>query len=258
MALPHVERLPRDWAHIDFEEIDSTNAEAMRRATAGERGPLWITARRQTRGRGRSGRSWTSADGSLAATLLFRPMCTLSDLPQLSLVAGVATHAAIAGVLPTEARQACRLKWPNDVLIAGAKVSGILVESAIMGTEPVVAIGIGINAGAAPILADRLASGLAEYGSQTASEDMSSRLALAVAHWLDVWRAPRQGFAAVRTGWLERAFSVGEMMTVNAADEHVSGRFAGLNAEGSLLLTDETGTVRRFTFGDVALGGPRV
>lgn len=252
------DRLPAGWAHAHFEEIDSTNAEAMRRAASGEHGPLWITARFQTKGRGRSGRAWTSAEGSLAATLLIEPDCTLPELPQISLVAGVAAHEAITRALPAEAQPLCRLKWPNDVLIDGAKVSGILVESAIMGAKPVVAIGIGINAGAAPALRDRLVSGLADYGSAAASDTMSALLASALAYWLEVWRAPSGGFAAIRTSWLARGFPVGEAMTVHAGDEHVSGRFAGLDAEGNLLLNDEAGTLRRFTFGDVALGAPRV
>ena len=251
-------QLPEGWTHITFDEVDSTNAEAMRRAASGERGPIWITARRQSKGRGRSGRAWASADGSLAATLLFRPDSALADLPQLSLVAGVATHDAIAAVLPAEVRPMCRLKWPNDVLIAGDKTSGILVESAIVGSEPIVAVGIGINTGAAPVLADRFASGLAQHGSVAGSALMSTLLAAALARWLAAWREPQSGFAAVRAAWLERAFPVGESMTVHAGDERAAGHFAGLDAEGSLLLRDEAGTLRRFTFGDVALSAPRV
>lgn len=253
-----ISNLPTGWTHLAFEEIDSTNAEAMRRASAGERGPLWITARQQTKGRGRSGRPWASAEGSLAATLLFQPEGALSDLPQLSLVAGVATHEAIAAALPPETQPLCRLKWPNDVLIDGAKVSGILVESTSLGAAPVVVVGIGINTGAAPVLADRFASGLTQHGSTAASEEMGGLLASALARWLDIWRAPQAGFAAVRTAWLERAFPIGERMTVHAGDERVSGHFAGLDPDGSLLLHDEAGTLRRFTFGDVALGGPNV
>ncbi|MGE0766152.1 MAG: biotin--[acetyl-CoA-carboxylase] ligase [Hyphomicrobiaceae bacterium] len=252
-----IEHLPSGWTHIGFEEIDSTNAEAMRRAASGERRPLWITARRQTRGRGRSGRSWTSVEGSLAATLLFRPSCALCVLPQLSLVAGVATHAAVTAALPQESRHRCGLKWPNDVLIDGAKVSGILVESAVVGTEPAVAIGIGINAGAAPVFADRLASGLAQFGAATATEKMSNLLASALAHWLAIWSGG-DGFEDVRAGWLQRGSSVGDRMTVHAGDVQVMGYFSGLDADGSLLVSDDGGVIRRFTFGDVALGAPRV
>jgi len=83
-------------------------------------------------------------------------------------------------------------------------------------------------------------------------------LASSLARWLGIWRSLNEGFAAVRAAWLARGSSVGEAMTVHAGDEHVSGRFAGLDAEGSLLLSDEAGTLRKFTFGDVALGVPKV
>ena len=253
-----VEHFPSTWLQASFEEIDSTNAEAMRRAVLGERGPLWITARRQTKGRGRSGRTWASAEGSIAATLLFQPGSTLAELPQISLVAGVAAHEAITAALPPDVSSVTRLKWPNDVLIGDAKVCGILVESTILGGEPVVAIGIGINTGAAPELADRLSTGLAQHGAATASERMSVRLAAALARWLDTWRVPVSGFAVVRTAWLERGSSIGEAMSVHAGGERVAGQFAGLDGDGSLLLTDEAGTLRKFTFGDVALGAPKV
>jgi BirA family biotin operon repressor/biotin-[acetyl-CoA-carboxylase] ligase len=87
---------------------------------------------------------------------------------------------------------------------------------------------------------------------------MSALLASALDRWLERWRVPAQGFAAIRAAWLERAHSPGELLTVNAGDGRVSGRFAGLDADGSLLLTDGSGALRRFTFGDVALGAPSV
>jgi len=258
MTVSDVEQFPPSWRRLSFDDIDSTNAEAMRRAVSGERGPLWITARHQTKGRGRSGRAWTSAEGSLAATLLFRPDCTLAELPQISLVAGVAAQDAIAAALPIDVRRQTRLKWPNDVLIDGAKVCGILVESTIFGSDPVAVVGIGINTAAAPKLVDRLSTGLAQHGAATASERMSTLLAAALARWLETWRAPASGFAAVRAAWLERGSRIGEAMSVHAGGAQVAGRFAGLDGDGSLLLTDEAGTLRKFTFGDVALGAPKV
>jgi BirA family biotin operon repressor/biotin-[acetyl-CoA-carboxylase] ligase len=258
VTVSDAEQFPSTWRRASFGEIDSTNAEAMRRAVSGERGPLWITAHRQTKGRGRSGRAWASAEGSVAATLLFRPDCALSELPQISLVAGVAAHDTIAAALPIDARFLARLKWPNDVLIGGAKACGILVESTIFGGEPVVVIGIGINTDAAPKLAGRLSTGLAQHGAATASERMSTLLAATLARWLETWRAPASGFAAIRAAWLDRGSPIGEAMSVHAGGERVSGRFAGLDGDGSLLLTDEAGTLRKFTFGDVALGAPKV
>ena len=248
--------LPAGWRQVAFDEIDSTNAEALRRATAGERGPLWITARHQTRGRGRSGRAWVSADTGIAATLLMSPRGPVSALPGLSLLAGVAAHQAITAMLPDEFRRQARIKWPNDVLIGGAKVSGILVESAICGEAAVVAIGTGINITAPPSVSGRDTTALAEHGAGADPLRMSLGLARALAGWLAIW-ADGAGFAAVRQAWIERAGEVGEPMTVNAT-ERVEGRYAGLDADGGLMLRLASGELRKFSFGDVALGVTRV
>jgi BirA family biotin operon repressor/biotin-[acetyl-CoA-carboxylase] ligase len=155
-ALPPVEIL---------DEIGSTNDEAHRRAAAGARGPLWIATRRQTAGKGRSGRAWAEAGiGNVAATLLFMPGCAPARLSELSLVAGVATYDAVVSALAETGAGRVELKWPNDVLIDGAKVSGILIESANHGTDVVSLIGIGINVASAPPVTDRAVTHLAAHG----------------------------------------------------------------------------------------------
>ncbi|MGE3916689.1 MAG: biotin--[acetyl-CoA-carboxylase] ligase [Hyphomicrobiaceae bacterium] len=248
--------LPVGWKGLAFDEIDSTNSEALRRAGSGERGPLWITARRQTQGRGRSGRVWASADASLAATLLLAPSCAVAALPQLALVAGVAASDAVLAMLPQDARCRVRLKWPNDVLVGGAKVTGILIESSIFGSELVAVIGIGTNVGARPDLGRSDVTSLADNGSTAGAGELSRTLAHALAHWLAVWREGG-GLSEIRDAWLARAGRVGEPMTVNAGGEKVAGVFAGLDEDGALLL-ETGGALRRFTFGDVALGATRV
>jgi BirA family biotin operon repressor/biotin-[acetyl-CoA-carboxylase] ligase len=254
---PSGPRLPTGWAALEFDEIDSTNAEAMRRAAAGERGPMWITARFQSRGRGRSGRTWASAGSSLAATLLFRPGCPVSALAGLSLVAGVAAHDAIVAALPDAGRPHVRLKWPNDVLIGRAKVSGILVESSIVGEDVVAVIGTGVNIARVPEVAGRETTALAEHGSSAGFADMSAGLAEALARWLGVWSDGRD-FQAIREAWRERAGPLGELINVNAGSELVVGRYAGLDDDGGLLLDVGSGAPRKFSFGDVALLSPSV
>ncbi len=224
----------------------------MRRAASGACGPLWITARLQTHGRGRSGRAWASAGQSLAATLMFAPGCPVTALAELSLVAGVAAHDAIAAALPGSARAQVRLKWPNDVLIGRAKVSGILVESSIVGGAAIAVIGTGINIGAVPSVEGRETSALAAHGSTADFAEMSARLANALSVWIGTWDAGR-GFPAVRDAWFARAGALGEPMSVNAGGELVAGRFAGIDDGGALLLDVGSGQPRKFTFGDVAL-----
>jgi BirA family biotin operon repressor/biotin-[acetyl-CoA-carboxylase] ligase len=230
--------------------VDSTNAEAMRRAIAGERGPLWIMADVQTAGRGRAGRSWTSEPGNLQASLLVSLGASVSKAYQLSLVAGIAVFDAI--VQATRASlTGLRLKWPNDILIDGSKVGGILIESSTTSAGLSAVIGIGINIASSPDLPDRPATRLAAYDYTADPQGLLAEIASATATWLAVWDEGA-GFAAVREAWLNRAHPIGERMSINTGSERIAGAFLGLDADGALLL-DSEGNARRFTFGDVSL-----
>ena len=248
---------------VQLDEVDSTNAEALRRAAIGERGPLWLMTRRQTRGRGRSGRSWQSAPGNLAATLLFAPGCPLGILHQLSLLTGVAVHDGISD-LTREASAAAgqlALKWPNDILVDGAKLGGILIESTTFGATTVAAIGIGVNVASAPIIGDRASACLAELGIAVPARKVLDAISAALVTWLARWDRGRN-FDEIRRAWLERTTRDSGEMTINAGEGPVAGIFAGLDETGALLL-DCTGavgqqrTTRRFTFGDVTLASER-
>lgn len=242
---------------IEIDEVDSTNAEALRCAAVGERGPLWIMARRQTKGRGRSGRRWASGDGNLMATLLFAPKCPLSALHQLSLLAGVAVYDGLAAYAPQDSRtpRRLRLKWPNDILLDTAKLGGILVESTSFGGTVVAAIGIGVNIASAPALPDRAVARLADVVSGAPSpRDILTVLDIQFRRWLSIWEAGRD-FDAIRRGWLERTGPIGEPVAIHSDTTVVSGVFAGLATDGALLVQDQQGDILRFTTGDVNLGG---
>lgn len=246
--------MPQPFRSVVLEEVGSTNREAFARAEAGETGPLWIVARRQTAGRGRSGRRWTSDIGNLYASLLMRLPCPPAAVPQLSLLTGVAVIDAIAEAAGA-ALPGLRLKWPNDVLVGQAKCTGILAES-LAGQDAVTAVvGIGINLASHPPDIGREATHLAAHGVQIAPEAMLGHLAPAVQGWLDVWDCGA-GFARVRAAWLERAGPVGEGCAVNAGAERIAGTFLGLDPNGALLLRDERGQERTVTFGDVTLAPP--
>lgn len=236
-----------------LDEIGSTNDEAQRRAAGGERGPLWIATRRQTAGKGRSGRVWSEAStGNVAATLLFEPGCAPARLPELSLVAGVGAHEAIAAALPTGAASRVELKWPNDVLIAGAKTSGILIETGNYAGTTVSVIGIGINVASAPVSVGRATTCLAAEGCTLDAEAVLNLLAARMAHWLDVWRGP-EGFADIRAAWLARALPIGRSLEIKTNDGPVAGAFAGLDHDGALLIDLAPNNRRRFTYGDVSV-----
>jgi BirA family biotin operon repressor/biotin-[acetyl-CoA-carboxylase] ligase len=242
---------------IVLEEVGSTNTEAFKRAESGERGPLWIVARRQTQGRGRSGRSWGSEPGNLYTSLLQTIVCPPSAVHQISLLAGVAVVDAIKAAAGGVRIDGLRLKWPNDVLIGQAKCVGILPEcvSAADGGDVTAVIGIGINLAWHPADIGRPATHLAAHGVDVAPGAMLQALAPSMQRWIDVWQGGA-GFARVRAAWLERAGPVGEAATVDTGAERIAGTFLDLDSDGALLLRDAHGLQRRVTYGDVTLAEP--
>lgn len=239
---------------LALDEVDSTNAEARRRAEAGENGPLWITALRQTAGRGRRGRAWeTGAGGNLAATLL-----TLTDKPpaeaaQVSFIAALAVWDLVRDHLRAEPP---RLKWPNDVLVGGRKICGILVES---GRRPDgllwLAVGIGVNLAEAPDLPDRPATSLRAAGCDPPPTPAQAldRLSISLTGWLGVWEA--RGFADIAEAWTQRAQGLGAPCRANLGSETLDGVALGLDVDGALRLQLSDGSVRRVTAGDVFFEG---
>jgi BirA family transcriptional regulator, biotin operon repressor / biotin---[acetyl-CoA-carboxylase] ligase len=243
---------------LHLPEVDSTNAEAMRRALAGAEPPLWIVAGRQTRGRGRSGRPWQSQfSGNLYASLLLRLGCPLEVAAQLSLVAGIAVIDAINSLRPAGGLPGLQLKWPNDILIGPAKAGGILIESSQQAAGHqagalIAVIGIGINLIAAPDDTGRSVTSLNLHNIQATPDAMLDALRWHMDQWLSIWQGGA-GFAICREAWLGRALMIGTELSVNAGSGPVSGRFAGLAGDGALLLQTSAGRIR-FSFGDVTLG----
>jgi BirA family biotin operon repressor/biotin-[acetyl-CoA-carboxylase] ligase len=248
----------RDFASVVLEEAGSTNTEAFNRAAAGEAGPLWVVARRQTRGRGRSGRPWSSEPGNLYASLLQRLSCPQSVVHQLSLLAGVAVVEAITAAAGRPV-PGIRLKWPNDVLIDGAKCAGILPESQLpgAGSGVVVVIGIGINLATHPDSADigRAATNLAEHGVVVTPDEMLAPLAQSMERWLGIWSSGAN-FAAVRAAWQRYGGRAGEGIAVDTGRERIAGTFVDIDDNGALILRDAQGQRRTLSFGDVTILRP--
>ena len=177
--------------------------------------------------------------------------CPPAKAAQLSLVAGVAVIDAVRDAGDVSG---LRLKWPNDVLVGAAKVGGILVESTSRpGRKGTVAvIGVGLNLEEAPEDLGQAATFLAGHGLALSPRDALCFLAHTMNDWIRIWHGG-DGFAPVREAWLERAGPVGEAISVNAAGGPVSGKFAGLDADGALLLDAGDGRQLSFAFGDVTL-----
>jgi BirA family biotin operon repressor/biotin-[acetyl-CoA-carboxylase] ligase len=235
-----------------FDELDSTNAEARRRAEAGAVGPVWITAGVQTAGRGRRGREWHTRSGNLAATLLLATSRPAGEAAQLSFVAALAAaDLAETCVGPG----AARLKWPNDVLVHGRKAVGILVES---GARPQgdlwLAVGIGVNLAHAPQGLERPATAFADHMAGPAPRPLDALeiLASRFQHWFDLWN--RDGFAPISKGWARIAHGIGEPCEARLPHQTLRGVAEGLDPDGALRLRLDDGSIQRITAGDVFFG----
>lgn len=244
----------QSWPVLAFDRIDSTNAEARRRGEAGETGPLWITAREQTAGRGRRGRAWSGHPGNLAATLLITVDRTPAEAAMVSFVTALAAHDVMQRFA---APGLVHLKWPNDVLIAGEKAAGLLIESGPTGGKLWLAIGIGLNLVWAPSDAERPATTLADHlaGDQTAApgpEEALAALDSAMQVRLTQWNI--DGAASVLEDWTARAAGIPGPCIARLGHQTVTGWAEGLAADGALQLRLETGEVRLISAGDVFFG----
>jgi BirA family transcriptional regulator, biotin operon repressor / biotin---[acetyl-CoA-carboxylase] ligase len=268
---------------IWFDQIDSTNAEAARRAGAGEHAPLWIEAGAQTAGRGRRGRAWLSAPGNVFLTYLGHADRAPADLALLGFAAAVAVADVVDALIGSPAT---RLKWPNDVLIGGAKLSGILLESGSAAPPKAIsdqvdagwsgeiatkkesrapirshriglgskaglwfALGVGVNCVSPPEDTDRPITALAHHGVQTTALIVRANLRAALAETADV--LAQQGFAPIRARWLARAYGLGESVRAQIGAETIAGRAVDLSADGALAIQTPDGRVRSISAGEV-------
>jgi len=226
--------------------VDSTMAEAARRAAAGLAGPTWILAGIQTAARGRHGRAWLGPDGNFAATLVLQPVGALADAALRSFVAALALDEALSTLTGQPDRFA--LKWPNDVLLDGGKVAGILLESHVVQGQVHLAVGIGVNLLHAPApeaVEPRAVTpvALAERTGITVTPETLLD-ALAEAYAGQETRFRDYGFAPIRAAWLARAARLGEAITARTGRESQTGIFADVDNQGQLVLDVATGRVR--------------
>lgn len=233
---------PEETDRVILDETDSTMAEAARRA-AGLARPTWIMARRQTAARGRRGRTWSNPEGNFAATLVLRPDGGPAEAALRSFAAANALFEALS--LRVD-RTLLSLKWPNDVLLNGGKVAGILLESAGTGARvDWLAIGFGVNLARAPEAAGtefRPVSLEGEGGRPTAPEELLSLLASNMATEERLFRD--MGFAPIRRNWLRHAARLGETITARTARGETSGVFETVDEDGQLVLRTGAGQVR--------------
>lgn len=231
-----------------LDSVDSTNAELNRLAERDAPGGSVLAALRQTAGRGRHGRTWRSLPGNLNASFLVRPAPPPRETPALGFAAGLAVAETLAGYLPPSLRP--RLKWPNDVLLAGGKIAGILLDR---GADWVV-IGIGVNLAEAPPDLPYPAEALASFAVSPAPAAFLPGLVASLERWLA--RLEREGFSPISSAWLELGPTPDETLSVRIGEETISGRFAGLGPEGALRLETSSG-MRAIHSGEVLDPAPQ-
>lgn len=247
--------MPADWphgyAHLALGEVGSTLDEAARRFPE-LAGPTWITATHQSAARGRRGRAWVHPAGNFAATLVL-PVDAPETAALRSFTASLALHDAL--VTLTGRPEPLALKWPNDVLLNGGKLAGILLESLIAGGRIAgIAIGIGVNLAEAPGAGEvepgalRPVALAGETGARVTPEAFLAALAPAYAHWEHQFAT--FGFAPVRRAWLARAARLGEVITARLPGEEITGTFREVDEGGRLVLETPQGP-RRIAAGDI-------
>lgn len=232
---------------LSLEATGSTNDDALEAARAGDPGQLWIVAAEQLAGRGRHGRQWVSPKGNLYASLLLIDPCDMAVAPQLGFVAGLAVHEAIETVTGIGAPR-LSLKWPNDLLLDGAKVSGLILEGHRLGPDGPLAVvfGCGVNVTVAPTGTPYPAIALQAVKPGLTREDLFRALSSAFAKTFTAWRkAARMNaadpFGAIRQLWLERAAGLGQEVTLRLPAGEKKGVFEGLDRFGRLQLKSRDG-----------------
>lgn len=237
------------YRRLALAEVASTNASALEAARSGDAGNLWVTSIRQSAGKGRRGRPWASEPGNLYASLLLVHSAPASRVGTLPLVAGLGVHRALRPFFAANP-QALAIKWPNDLLVDGRKICGILLESEMLPDgRMAVVIGCGINCATHPENPLYPATDLAECGVEAGPEEIFPSLAAEVARVLAEWNAGA-GFAGIREDWLLAADGKGSPVTVRWHDSEATGLFEDIDRDGYLLL-NVGGERRRISAGDL-------
>nr|WP_223181317.1 biotin--[acetyl-CoA-carboxylase] ligase [Sphingopyxis sp. LK2115] len=230
-------------------QTGSTNADLLARLAGGEHvgEGHWLVADRQTAGRGRLGRGWNDGQGNFMGSTVVHLKIGDPSAATLALVAGVALARTVAALAPDARAQ---IKWPNDLLVGGAKCAGILMER----TGNSVVIGIGVNLVAAPDLPDRPTATLSTKGAVIDRDNFANALGIAMIDALWTWR--QEGVASIVRAWLPLAHPVGTPLRVS--EQGIDGFFDGLADDGALRLRRDHGETMLIHAGDVELRRPVV
>jgi len=243
-----------------FDQIGSTNAEAMARARDGEHGPIWFVTPEQTAGRGRRQRAWIAARGNLASSILEVMDVPPATAATLGFAAGLALESALqklsveANLRRGSGPLKFALKWPNDVLAGGEKLAGILLEAeAVAASRLAVVVGIGTNVIAAPEGTPTPATSLAALGVHVGAEELFAALSDAWVEFRGIWDNGK-GFAEIRRLWLERAAGLGDPVAIQTGNATIAGTFDTIDEAGCLIVRTAEGKLLPIAAGEVYFG----
>jgi BirA family biotin operon repressor/biotin-[acetyl-CoA-carboxylase] ligase len=244
---------------VAYDQVGSTNAEALVRARGGASGHCWYVTSEQTAGRGRRQRAWIAPRGNLASSVLEILDVTPAQAATLGFAAGLALESAVRQVSLEAALRSggshldIALKWPNDVLANGAKLTGILLEAEQVAGGLAVVVGIGTNVVAAPTDTPTPAASLKALGVEVSAEDLFSALSDAWADYFGIWAGGR-GFAEIRKAWLARAAGLGQAVAITTGNAIIEGTFDTIDDHGCMLVRTTEGRLVPITAGDVYFG----
>lgn len=244
---------------VAFDQVGSTNLEAMARAREGDRGSIWFVTAEQMAGKGRRQRAWISPRGNLPCSVLEMLKVAPATAATLGFAAGLATEAALRKVSLEAALRAgpdelkYGLKWPNDVLVGGKKLVGISLDAEAVEDHLAVVAGIGINVVAAPEGTPTPAVSLAALGVQIGAEELFSALSDSWVEFRGIWDNGR-GFGQIRKLWLECATGLGQPVAIKSTGSTIEGTFETIDAQGCLIVRTPAGRLMPITAGDVYFG----
>jgi len=241
--------LVEDFHLLSYQELDSTNEEAKRLAVGGASHGAFVWGKSQTAGKGRSGREWVSKQGNLFVSVLLSPDVALKHYQEVSFVAALAVKEMLEPIVGDEYELS--LKWPNDVLLDGKKIAGILLESVSIDNKDWLIVGVGLNVDSFPKKVRYPATCLTQSGVQI----ISAKIALSrfIHHFVgryDMWI--KEGFAPVRLAWCDSGYRFGKQVAMESGDEHIEGIFADINDDGAMVVKTQSGELREIVAGEMS------
>ncbi len=235
----------KGYSFVWVPETESTNADALQAVRSSDKAPCWYVAGTQSSGRGRSGRHWISPIGNLYASLLLKNPCDMAVAPQLGFIAGIALYDAVSKLTELSAPR-LQLKWPNDLLLDGKKLAGLLLEAQASGSDIHVVIGCGVNLAHKPEGLPYPVAALHDISQDITLDDLFTELSLGFDTIFSFWQksagqSAHSRFQSIRTLWLERAAGLGSLASVTLPKEKITGIFSGIDGTGRLELQTDNG-----------------